>query len=94
MLENYKQCTFKITTKVVSDDESSSKGYFTTIGWIPEWAAKVGNEVELKEFGEMGFWKITEVGDTVLNKEALATQSRAYKNFSITSLLKSNGGID
>lgn len=80
MSENFRQCTFK-------------RGESCTHGFIPEWAAKVGNKVELKDFDDGGFWEVTEVG-TILDKAALATQSRVYKNFGTTSLLKSGGSID
>lgn len=32
-----------------------------TYGFIPAWAAKVGNRVELVEFG--GFWKVITAGE-------------------------------
>jgi len=79
-METFKQCQFE-------------RGNERTIGFIPSWAAKVGNEIELKDFGNGGYWKVVSVG-TELNKSEVAIQSRVYKNFGVTSLLKSKGSID
>ena len=82
MSEKHKQCEF-------------SDGNARTVAWIPAWAAVEGNHVQLKSTDEPEkFWKVIKVSDTELDSEALAIQSRVYKNFSMTSLLKSRGGID
>lgn len=82
MTEKHKQCEF-------------SHGNQRTVAWIPAWAAVQGNKVQLKTTGEPDkFWKVVKVSSTELDSDALAIQSRVYKNFSMTSLLKSRGGVD
>ena len=64
--EFYYQCTF-------------SKGNHRTIAWIPEEAAKVGNEVELLSLdGE--FWRVTGVGHK-LTKEEVKDNERNNREF-------------
>ncbi len=73
----YKQCEFK-------------KGDLHTIGWIPAWAAKIGNAVQLLEKGEE-FWEIISVGDLAIEKSKVNEQGRAYKAFQGST---KGGGID
>jgi len=49
-----------------------------TVGWIEERGAKVGLFVELKEHGDGGFWKVTEVYAHRMNEEVAKNQERAY----------------
>lgn len=60
-----------------------------TVGYIPSWAAKIGNLVELPELdGE--FWQVISVG-TVLSRSELGVVSRRFRGFQ-GSL--AGGGID
>lgn len=62
----YTQCTFK------------KKGFETfTQGWITTSAAKKGNYVQLKEYGE-DFWEITGVGHT--QEENPELKARTWNN--------------
>lgn len=65
-IEYYNQCRF-------------SKGTHKTIAYIPSFAAKVGNEVELLSLdGE--FWKVDEVGEKV-SVDFVKENERNYKEF-------------
>ncbi len=60
-----------------------------TIGYIPSWAAKVGNEVQLLSL-DKEFWRVDEVGEEV-PAEFVKENERNYKEFQ-GSL--AGGGID
>ncbi len=74
--DNYAQCEL-------------SRGTFKTTGFIPEWAAKIGNMVELPDF-DGDFWRVDSVG-VVLPKGQLRIQERAFKEFQGSTR---GGGID
>lgn len=73
--EFYCQCRFSL-------------GNRHTHGYIPSWAAKVGNEVELVDLG--GFWRIDEVGEKV-SADFVKDNERNYKEFQGST---KGGGID
>ena len=51
-----------------------------TVGYIPSKAAKIGNDVELLEFGAGSFWKVIAVGNT-MTKELLDSQAEGMRDF-------------
>lgn len=74
--DKYRQCRF-------------TKGEHRTMAYIPSWAAKRGNQVQLLTLdGE--FWTVTEVGEEV-DAEFVKENERNYKEFQ-GSL--NGGGID
>lgn len=75
-MEFYKQCRFK-------------KGNYETIGYIPSWAAKVGNRVQLLSLDKQ-FWQVTECGQNV-PAEFVKDNERNYKEFQGST---KGGGID
>ncbi len=76
MVDKFAQC------KMINGDA-------VTTGFIPLWAAKVGNTVELPELdGEN--WLITSVG-TVVSQEQMRSKERAFKDFQGSTR---GGGID
>lgn len=78
--ETYKQCRFqrKVNGAVAN-----------TIAYIPSWAAKVGNEVQLLTL-DAEFWMVLEVGQEI-DKETMKALGRGHKDFQES--LK-GGGID
>lgn len=66
-----------------------SNGDKHTVGFIPAWAAKIGNRVELTELDGQ-FWKVEKVG-VLLTREQVRTGERRFKQFQ-GSLV--GGGID
>ncbi len=75
----YKQCNF-------------CQGDSRTTAWIPAWAAKSGNSVQLKTHDNPeSFWWIESVGDMELDESAIRSQERNYKEFQGSTR---GGGID
>jgi len=72
----YSQCRF-------------SKGNSNTIAYIPSWAAKVGNNVQLITL-DNEFWRVDEVGEKV-SAEFVKENERNYKEFQAST---KGGGID
>ncbi len=79
--ETYKQCRFK--------RDGDTAGTYETIGYIPAWAAVVGNHVQLKSLDNK-FWQVTEAGNEV-PASFVRDNERNYKQFQES--LK-GGGID
>lgn len=78
--ETYNQCRF----------QRKHNGHIAnTIAYIPSWAAKIGNEVQLLTL-DAEFWIITEVGQEI-DKETMKALERGHKDFQES--LK-GGGID
>jgi len=74
----FTQCLFEL-----------EQGNVITTGWIPTWAAKKGNRVQLVEYGE-DFWIVRDVYLTVSGAEVRENE-RHYKL--MQGSLK-GGGID
>ena len=75
--ETYTQCLFENQQRC------------TTVGWIPSWAARKGNSVQLLDI-DGKFWTIREVYG-LLSANELQERSRDYKSHQ--GSLK-GGGID
>jgi hypothetical protein len=71
--EKYAQCEFT----------RGGESRFYTVGFIPIWAAKVGNMVQLVDLDGQ-FWKIEVVG-AELDKDKMRTQERGFKNFQVST---------
>lgn len=85
--ETFKQCRFRkaVHTGVLT----TFPVYEETIAYIPSWAARKGNSVQLKSL-DNEFWEVTECGNEI-DKETMEALSRGYKDFQES--LK-GGGID
>ena len=58
-----------------------------TVGYIPQSAARVGNSIELLEFGPGSFWQVVRVGST-MSKELLDNQMEGMREFQHTLSIK------
>lgn len=65
-MENYTQCSFE-------------KDNHRTHGWIPSWAAKVGNNVQLISL-DGDFWCVVSAGE-IQPMDAVKAAERNYKDF-------------
>lgn len=74
--DNYRQCRL-------------SKGSSKTIAYIPSWAAKIGNEVQLLSL-DKEFWIVDEAGQEV-SADFVKENERNYKEFQGST---DGGGID
>jgi hypothetical protein len=92
-MEYYVQCRFikRSFIGIMSAREQKILGGDRhTIAWIPEHAAKVGNQVQLLSL-DGDFWEVAGVGSVRKPKEEVKEDERAYKDFQES--LK-GGGID
>lgn len=63
-----------------------------TSAWIPTWAARIGNEVQLKDSEDPNiFWSLIAVGCNELDEATIRSQERNYREFQGST---KGGGID
>jgi hypothetical protein len=55
-------------------------GVRETVGWIPERGAKLGAHVELKEFGDGVFFKVTQVSSLAMENDELRQKQQNDRN--------------
>lgn len=71
----------QLTQCVFRRDENNLARF--TVGWIETKAAKIGNSIELLDFGKGSFWKVVDIGST-MSEHLLQNQQDGMREFQYT----------